>query len=240
MILGPLYINVDLMMDAFSGAREIFIFAPFLLYNCTGLPFHISESAPETKGNHYAIPSCYLIEQELQEMKDGLSLLSSDQDSCAGNNQFILLGKNANPHLGKFMCKPSVLSGSSFFGQSDNPDLGGKKSSSIMWSTGKPTSKDSDPVDAERGKVKACMYSPRVISSSSEIMVRIRRCLPEHVEKESNSSWSEPFLLVPPSRSSIILVPQSSPNAAFIISVTSSALAGSFVGRTRAITFQPR
>ncbi|XP_021627253.1 uncharacterized protein LOC110625875 isoform X2 [Manihot esculenta] len=237
---GPLYINVDLMMDAFSGAREIFIFAPFLLYNCTGLPFHISESAPETKGNHYAIPSCYLIEQELQEMKDGLSLLSSDQDSCAGNNQFILLGKNANPHLGKFMCKPSVLSGSSFFGQSDNPDLGGKTSSSIMWSTSKPTPKDSDPVDAERGKVKACMYSPRVISSSSEIMVRIRRCLPEHVEKESNSSWSEPFLLVPPSRSSIVLVPQSSPNAAFIISVTSSALAGSFVGRTRAITFQPR
>ncbi|XP_057987743.1 uncharacterized protein LOC110642362 isoform X2 [Hevea brasiliensis] len=250
---GPLYINVELIMDAFSGAREIFIFAPFLLYNCTGLPFHITESASEMKGNFYAIPSSYLIEQELlQEKKDGLSLLSSDQDSYAtaplidglGNsfmeNHFIMAGMNANPHLRKFMYKPAVLRGSSFFRQSDNPDLVGKKSSSNMCSTSKPTPKDSDLVDAERGKVKACMYSPCFISSLGEVMVRIRRCLPEHVEKESNSSWSEPFLLLSPSRSRTVLVPHLSPNAAFIISVTSSALAEPFTGRTQAITFQPR
>ncbi|XVF60869.1 hypothetical protein PTKIN_Ptkin08bG0082800 [Pterospermum kingtungense] len=48
------------------------------------------------------------------------------------------------------------------------------------------------------------------------------------------------FPLLPQSGSTTILVPQPSSNAMFILSVTSSAIAGPFAGRTRAITFQPR
>ncbi|XP_048230004.1 uncharacterized protein LOC8267449 isoform X1 [Ricinus communis] len=245
---GPLYVAVEKMMNAFSGAREIFICVPFLLYNCTGVPLNISKSAVEMNRNHHTIPSCYCFEDELQDKKDGLSLLSSDWDACAIAPQFddlavenhiVFSRMNANLQYDCSMRKPVVLTGGSsgsICRQSDKHALVPEN----MCSNSESTSRDSD-VDTERGKAKACMYSPSAISSIGEFTVRIRRCLPEHVaEKETNSSWSEPFLLVPPSGSITVHVPRSSPNAAFIISVTSSALGGPFAGRTQAITFQPR
>lgn len=243
-------------MDAFSGARELFIFVPFLLFNCAGFPLNISESTAEMKGSHCTISCCYdMVEQELQGKKCGLSLLSSDKDSFAkapqidgpgsfySKDHIVSASKNASSHLGRFISKHLILSGSSkpFHDQQDELDLIGQKASLKKCYSAESTLKDSDLIDTQRGKVKACMYSPHAISSANEIIVRVSRCLPEYaVENVPNSSWSGPFVLVPPSGSSTVFVPQSSPNAAFIISVTSSALAGPFAGRTQAITFQPR
>ncbi|XP_065855428.1 uncharacterized protein [Euphorbia lathyris] len=251
---GPLYVTMEKTMDAFSGVRKIFIYVPFLLYNCTGLPLNISESDGEIKGFHYSIPSCYLVEQELlQDRKDGLSLLSANWDSCVldtqnadprssfVDNHIVFSRKNADPHVDRFMYKPVVLSGfcKSFHEKSQNHDLVGHKASRSMSSTVESTSRSSGIVDTGYGKLRAYMYSP-AISSLSEVMVRVR-CLPERGrEGQANSSWSEPFLLVPTTGSSTVLIPQSLPYSAFIISVTSSALAGPFAGRTQAITFQPR
>ncbi|WCJ32878.1 hypothetical protein M5689_014275 [Euphorbia peplus] len=251
---GPLYVTIEKTMDAVSGARKIFIYVPFLLYNCTGIPLNISDSDGETKGFHYSIPSCYLIEQELlQDRKDGLSLLSASQDSyvldtqnadrrsSSVENHIVFSRKNVNPHVDRFMYKPVVLSGfcKSFHEKSEKHDLGGEKAWRSMSSTVESSSRSSDIDDTECRKLRAYMYSP-AISSLTEVMVRVR-CMPEHGRKgETNSSWSEPFLLVPTTGSSTVLIPQSLPYSAFIISVTSSALAGPFAGRTQAITFQPR
>ncbi|KAK8570509.1 hypothetical protein V6N13_003187 [Hibiscus sabdariffa] len=49
-----------------------------------------------------------------------------------------------------------------------------------------------------------------------------------------NFSWSEPFLLVPSSGSTIVLVPQPSSNAMFILYVTSSDIAEAYVKRIMA------
>lgn len=235
-------------MNAFSGSRELFIFVPFLLYNCTGFPLNISECNTETKGNHCTIPSCYgLIEDELlQGKKDGLSHLSSEQDfharapqidssgSSFSKNHVVLHRQNAHSHIGRCTSKPLILSGSSepFHGKSHELNLVGQNTALSNCSS-------ADPIETEGRKVKACMYSPYTVSSASELMVRLSRH--EYVlDGVPNSSWSGPFLLVPPSGSSTVFVPQSSSNSALIISVTSSALAGSFTGRTQAIAFQPR
>ena len=215
-------------MDAFSGARELHIFVPFLLYNCTGFSLTVSDSASEMKGNDCTIPSCYtLVEQEVHvSRKDGLSLLSSDMDAstttpgitCLRNSSskehIVSIRKNVNKDSQRFQSKPMISS----------------VSSTIIH-------EQSDKNDSR--KVKACMYSPNPSPSESETMVRVRRseCF---VETTLNSSWSSPFSLVPPSGSCSVLVPQPSTHAAYILSVTSSALNGPFAGRTRAIAFQPR
>lgn len=251
---GPLYVTVEKTMDAFSGSRKIFIYVPFLLYNCTGLPLSILESDGETIGVHCSIPPCYLVEQELlQDRKDGLGLLCANQDSCSLDtqsadprssymeNHIVFSRKNVNPHVDRFMYKPVVLSGfcRSFHEKSEKHDFSGDKSLRTISSTVESTSRGSDVVGTKCEKLRAYMYSP-AISSLSEVKVRLR-CLPERGrEGEPNSTWSEPFLLVPAAGSSTVLIPQSLPNSAFIVSVTSSAITGPFVGRTQAITFQPR
>ncbi|XP_050228405.1 uncharacterized protein LOC126677693 isoform X2 [Mercurialis annua] len=249
---GPLYITVEKMMDAFSGARDIFICVPFLVYNCTGLSLIISESAAEMEGNNYSIPSCYSIEHEyLQDKKHGLSIFSSDQDLRGIGPQFrhrgrtfmenaiVFSKKKVNPLSYTSMKQPLPSSRSSV--PLYRNDSVSEKASSFVCSTSESTSRDSALIETVRGKVEPCMFSPCAISRAGEFMVRVRRGLHGNVvEKEPNSSWSEPFLLVPPSGSSTILVPQPSPHAAFIISVTSSAVGGPVAGRTRAITFQPR
>lgn len=245
---GLLCVTVEKMMDAFSGARELFIYVPFLLYNCTGFPLNISECNSEMKGSHCTIPSCYvLVEDEcLQGRKDGLSHLSFDQDShlraphiissgsSSSKNNVLLSRRDATSHLGRVISKPLILSSSSgpLQEQSDKHDLVCQKASFDKCSS-------TDSIDTGRGEVKACMYSPHGVSSANEIMVRVSRH--EFVmENASHSTWSRPFLLIPPSGSSTVFVPQSSSNSALIISVTSSDVAGSFAGRTQAIAFQPR
>lgn len=223
-----MYLTVEKVMDAFSGARELHIFVPFLLYNCTGFSLIVSDSGNEMKGNNFTIPSCYtLVEREVHlSRKDGLSLLSSDKDASAttpvtaglrnssSKEHIVSTRKNVNKDSQRFQSKPTI---SSF-------------SSTIIH-------EQSDKHDS--GKVKACMYSPNPSPSESETMVRVRRA-EYFAENTLNSSWSSPFCLVPPSGSCSVLVPQQSTHAAYILSVTSSALNGPFAGRTRAITFQPR
>ncbi|KAJ6776637.1 PROTEIN SORTING-ASSOCIATED PROTEIN putative (DUF1162)-RELATED, partial [Salix koriyanagi] len=245
---GLLCVTVEKIMDAFSGARELYIYVPFLLYNCTGFPLNISECNSEMKGSHCTIPSCYvLVEDEcLQGRKDGLSHLSFDQDShsraphivgsgsSSSKNNVFLSRRNTTLHLGRSISKPLILSGSSgpFQEQSYKHDLVCQKASFDKCSS-------TDSIDTGHGEVKACMYSPHGVSSADEIMVRVSRH--EYVmENASHSTWSRPFLLIPPSGSSTVFVPQSSSNSALIISVTSSDVAGSFAGRTQAIAFQPR
>ncbi|KAJ0027885.1 hypothetical protein Pint_36533 [Pistacia integerrima] len=202
----PTYVILEKTMDAFSGFRELFIFVPFLLYNCTGFPLVVSHSAVEKKGSGSTIPCCYnLFDQEpLQGKKDGLSLISSDQDTdpraplmdSQGSSllkKHIVSTRKINPHFGKFLSKPVISSGSSELLYNHQLNL-----------------RESDFTDNGDGK------------------------------NMPTNSWSTPFHLVPPSGSTSVVVPQTSSNAAFIISVTASSLAGPFAGRTRAITFQPR
>lgn len=248
-------------MDVFSGARELFIFVPFLLYNCTGFPLIVSHSTGEKRGSGCTIPCCYdMLEQELLKgERDGLSLLSPDQDTHARapqiddhrssllKNHIVSTRKNVNPHLGKFLNKPLVSSGSSelFHEQSDGRGLEGQKdlcgAKKRSCSSSQSDLKEIDFTSNGYGRVQACMYSPLPISAASEIMVRVSRCFTGCVTQNiPNYSCSAPFPLVPPSGSTSVVVPKSLSNAAFIISVTASALAGPFAGRTRAITFQPR
>ncbi|KAL6541687.1 hypothetical protein OROGR_011173 [Orobanche gracilis] len=79
---GPLYVTMEKVMDAVSGAREICISVPFLLYNCTGFSLVLSNSISEMKGYSCIIPSCYNLDEEnvLIEKKDGLGLIYSDQN----------------------------------------------------------------------------------------------------------------------------------------------------------------
>ncbi|KAM7261915.1 hypothetical protein ACFE04_020992 [Oxalis oulophora] len=223
---GPIYVTVEKMMDAFSGAREIFVFVPFLLYNCTSFPLVILDTASETKGSICAIPSCYELDEEeplqLQGAKAGLGLLSSDQASSSLKNHIV---SNTN----RF--------GSNLHGiPSKSVDNRASQLNSRLFS-----GSQLNLVDNDVGKVKACIYSPNPIPSINEIMVRVSRGPPRSLaETMPDSSWSMPFLLVQPSGSSTVLVPRPSSNSAYIISVTSCLLAGPFAGRTQAITFQPR
>lgn len=77
---------MEKVMDAVSGAREIFIYVPYLLYNCTGFPLALTSSANEMKGYSCIIPSCYnLNEKNVVEKKDGLRLICSDQSLITGD-----------------------------------------------------------------------------------------------------------------------------------------------------------
>lgn len=245
-------------IDAFSTAKELFIYVPFLLYNCTGFPFMISESSDEMNEVGCMIPSCYDLVEKLLGKKDGLSLLSSSLDSHAEpppslrtsslENLVVSTRENVNLYSARFLSKPLISSKSitNFHKHSDIIDLDSQKaflngSKNSLSSSSPLASRNSNSEGHELGRVKACMYCPRPISSTNDVIVRVSRCLPECVtESMPLSSWSSPFYLVPPSGSTTILVPRSSSNSAFMISVTSSAVAGPFAGRTNAITFQPR
>ncbi|KAI9153087.1 hypothetical protein LWI28_005759 [Acer negundo] len=256
------YVIVEKTMNAFSGAREVFISVPFLLYNCTGFPLIVSHSTGENKGSGCTVACSYdLVEQELQEgKKDGLSLLSLDQDTHVGapetdgqgnsllKNHIVSTRKNVNPDLREFLNKPLISHrfDELFPEQSNRHDFGGQKASvysvdNRLCLSRQSSLKETDFINNGPGKVQACMYSPLPVSTASEILVRVSRCLTGCVTQNvPNSSWSGPFPLVPPSGSTSVSVPQPSSNAAFIISVTASSLTGPFAGRTRAITFQPR
>ncbi|THG06671.1 hypothetical protein TEA_005294 [Camellia sinensis var. sinensis] len=254
---GPMNVTVEKVMDAFSGAREICIFVPYLLYNCTGFPLIISDCANDMKGHGCVIPSCYdLVEKDrLLGRKDGLGLLSSSQDSqvaespydglrnCSSMNRIFSTKKNIDPYLGNLSKKP-FISGSSIISleSSDKHDLDAQNAAlNRLSSSIQSNLEHSNLEEIECRKVEACMYSPDPNSSVADVMVRVSRYLPECVtEKMPKSSWSSPFFLVQPTGSTNVLVPQLSTNAAYVISVSSSAVAGPFSGRTRAITFQPR
>lgn len=258
-LVGPLYVTVEKIMDAVSGAREICISVPFLLYNCTGFPLIVSNCVNDMKGWGCTVPSCYNLEDLLPVKKDGLGLLSSNQDfrtashndslrNSSMNNHIVSIRKNVESHPSKYLCKPLNLSGASsaLCGSPDKLELNAKETSvsnltNLSGSSSRSNLKSPDYVEIDHNKVSGCMYSPDPNSSSSDIKVQLSRgqseCLSESTE---NSFWSSPFFLIPSTGSTSVLVPQPSKNAGYIVSVTSSTVAGAISGRTRIITFQPR
>lgn len=67
-------------MDANSGARELYLSVPFLLYNCTDLLLTITESSCERNGSTLVIPSSFELDGQTRHLlgKNGLFLVSED------------------------------------------------------------------------------------------------------------------------------------------------------------------
>ncbi|MFS8005994.1 putative vacuolar protein sorting-associated protein [Helianthus anomalus] len=235
---ASLYVTMEKVMVAFSGAREICIFVPFLLYNCCGFPLIVANSTNALTTHGCTVPSCYdLDEQDLYlGKKDGLGLLSS--------NQFL-----HNDGTKKFPQKSNLVSTrkslDTYYGKSlkniepQTSSMNDKGKDSVPRSPSNVKLNDSDETKGK--KVNFCMYSPDPNISSSEIMVRVSRCQSDaDVESNLDYAWSSQFFLVPPTGSTTVLVPQSSNSGSYVLSVSSSAVAGPFSGRTRIISFQPR
>ncbi|XP_031736163.1 uncharacterized protein LOC101204937 isoform X2 [Cucumis sativus] len=244
---GPVYITLDKSVDAFSGSRELNFFVPFLLYNCTAIPLWISESAYEQKGVSIFVPSYYdVVEHERSAGKrDGLSSITGFSGSHAIAP--FSTPENSNPQLDSLngktfisrnhLQKSCVLSSINDFNLKSCQNTGHVSPSSRDYACGS----DSNSLDFKQVKVRAHMFSPSKPSSADEVMVRVSRFLPECALEDIRSvSWSSPFYLVPRNGSATVLIPKSSPNAANVVSVTSSTISGSFPEMTSIIMFQPR
>ncbi|XP_031373509.1 uncharacterized protein LOC116188354 isoform X3 [Punica granatum] len=239
---GPINATLEKKLDAFSGARELFVYVPFLLYNCLGFPLCLADSASEVaSGTVCTIPSCYdLVEEEPIQMKmDGLGLLSSSEDYKNGspNSAVISTRRFVNMPTGG-MASVVNLRKKNYV---ENPGEWIGNSTNRTCPTNISDLRNSCVVDNEGAKVRAFAYVPKLSSYSSDNMVRVRRSFLESVGgKQLGFSWSDPFPLDPASGSTTVLVPQRIQNAAYVVSVNSTALSEPFAGRTRAISFQPR
>lgn len=231
--------TMEKVMVAFSGAREVCIFVPFLLYNCCGFPLIITNSTSALTTNGCTVPSCYDLDEQNIYLgkKDGLGLLSSNQflhnDGTTrfpqNNNNLVSTRKILDTHHGKFLKNTDTQKSS----------MNDKEIDSVSRSKSNGKLIEFDETKGKR--VNFCMYSPDPSISSSEIMVRVSRCqFDADVEGSFDYAWSSQFFLVPPTGSTTVLVPQSSNNASYVLSVSSSAVTGPFSGRTRIINFQPR
>nr|XP_027186042.1 uncharacterized protein LOC101509905 isoform X3 [Cicer arietinum] len=239
-VVGRIYVTVDKVMDAYSGSRELLIFVPFILYNCIGFPLCVKEASSENDERGFVIPSYYdvAVTESLSYKKDGLSLLASSHDSHADvsheprsdlNSHTISCRKDGNPNSLNFRRHSTFRSSS--LGRLKRPP------SSRVQSTWKC----SGSCNNEHEKVVPCLYSPSPNSSVNDVVVKVSGCFPKDVrEQMPHSLWSNSFSLLPASGSSTIFVPQLTSNSAFILAVTSIAVAEPYVGRTNAITFQPR
>lgn len=254
---GPTYVTIEKTTDAFSGARELSIYVPFLLYNCTGFPLLISEYGSQINRVPSVISSSYdMGEQELYQTIDGLHLVSSIEGSrvsnphvieCSSSSHVISTRNGVNPQKQRFRYN-SLISENSKESLHEHSSENDYKTQNASFNSSKNRLSSSGGdlrnhnfMGYDRGKVGADMYSPVPFSAINELMVMLSRAQPDYVpENTSNLVWSSPFFLVPPSGSTTVLVPQSLPNAAFMISLTSSVVAGPLTGRSSAITFQPR
>ncbi|KAH7688715.1 Vacuolar protein sorting-associated protein 13 [Dioscorea alata] len=77
---GSVCVNVEKAMDPLSGAREICLSVPYLLYNCTGVPLTIIDNNHEKKGCPQVIPSSYYLSghEQLLARRPGLACLYSE------------------------------------------------------------------------------------------------------------------------------------------------------------------
>ena len=66
--------------DAHSGARELCLSVPFLLYNCTDLLLTVTEISYERSGSTLLIPCSFELDGHTRHVlgKNGLSLVSED------------------------------------------------------------------------------------------------------------------------------------------------------------------
>ncbi|PNT66537.1 hypothetical protein BRADI_3g13757v3 [Brachypodium distachyon] len=76
----PFNVTLDKATDAHSGARELHLSVPFLLYNCTDLLLTVTESNYERNGSTVVIPCSFEIDGHTRHVlgKNGLSLVSED------------------------------------------------------------------------------------------------------------------------------------------------------------------
>lgn len=248
--------TMEKVMDAYSGAREICIFVPFLLYNCCGFPLIVANSTNELSMRGCTVPSCYDLDEHdlFVGKKDGLGLLSSNQllhtegmRRFPLNNNLVSTRKSLEAYHGMFLKEPFNSSGPSILVQGGSDKIIDAQKSSLHDKENGSVSRSQSNVEQvdidkkNRKKVNFCMYSPDPNLSSSEIMVRVRRCQSDiDVESTPDYAWSSQFFLVPPTGSTTVHVPKSLNNASYLISVASSAIDGSFSGKTRIINFQPR
>ncbi|KAL6856895.1 hypothetical protein ACP4OV_018277 [Aristida adscensionis] len=77
---SPLNVMLEKALDARSGARELYLSVPFLLYNCTDLLLTVTESSYERSGSTLVIPSSFELDGPTGHLleKNGLSLVSED------------------------------------------------------------------------------------------------------------------------------------------------------------------
>lgn len=236
------------MMDALSGVREISIYVPVLLYNCTGFPLAISESGNEVNSVSCIIRSSYnLSEQEFyQAVDDGLGMASVIHESHSADLSRIKSSSFGHVFSKRDIRFPSSLLDSENSKERSQSQLRKSNYSSdisknrFSFSSAELNTWTSNFVGYEREKVGPCMFSPVAVSSDNELSITVSRAQSDNDDTNtSNLLWSSPFL-VPLSGSTTVLVPQSSPNSAYMISVTSSAVTGPLTGRSSAIIFQPR
>ncbi|KAH9604179.1 hypothetical protein KSS87_004595 [Heliosperma pusillum] len=252
---GPVYVTVEKTMDSSSGARELCIFVPFLLYNCTGFVLTISRSDHELKGNYCILPTCYSSTEEgvILHKKEGLHLITLEEKSNSkavnfGSESYLCKNhitsskKFGSPPIGIFITQSSVSQGSSTVCHQSVNQVDMAYQESRQDSNHQSDFEVSSVLSSKSGKVKPIMYSPDPNAAASEIMVRVSRCHTEYSSDNlSVSAWSSPFFLISPSGSNALLVPHpSNNNSAAVLSVTSHLLGDPLTGRTRAITFQPR
>ncbi|CAA7023283.1 unnamed protein product [Microthlaspi erraticum] len=241
---GSVYVSCEKTMDVTCGAREVFIFVPFLLYNCTGTPLIVSDCTNEAKV-HSVIPSCYnLIEQHfVKSQKVGLGILTSGKDLL---DKVPIADSPSSPSSSER--SNTAFSNERFVDKHVTPStrqvpLAYPKDSATVRkrSLSSKSLREVCFQGNESGKVKACIYSPCPISRASDSMIRVKRDLPGSDNSNSPYSlWSTPFPVVPPTGSTNVVVPQPSPGESSLLSVTCSILGGALAGRTQAIAFQPR
>ena len=77
---GPFNVTLEKATYAHSGARELYLSVPFLLYNCTDLLLTVTESSYERSGSTLVIPCNFELDGHTRHVlgKNGLSLVSED------------------------------------------------------------------------------------------------------------------------------------------------------------------
>uniref|UniRef100_A0A0Q3SS11 Uncharacterized protein n=1 Tax=Setaria italica TaxID=4555 RepID=A0A0Q3SS11_SETIT len=83
---SPLNVMLEKSMDARSGARELYLSVPFLLYNCTDLLLTVTESSYERSGSTLVIPPSFELDGHARHLleKSGLSLVDPSIQHVVG------------------------------------------------------------------------------------------------------------------------------------------------------------
>ncbi|KAJ0968632.1 hypothetical protein J5N97_025549 [Dioscorea zingiberensis] len=259
-------VTIDKAMDSFSGAREICLSVPYLLYNCTGLSLTIIDGNHEKKGCPQVIPSSYYLcgQEQLLAKKHGLAFLCSEMESHPralehknfvypfSTNRTLSTIKTAYLYDHKRLRRDFASPVSDWHSCDPDGKLPVVKPKDFHHSGGSGSEINSLPLSETLGSgsdlqnmdgkmVEGHMYAPSDQNSSPELMVKLSAALPQcGMEITSNRTWSSSFSLVPASGSASVSIPQPWASGAFLISVTSIPVDGELSRRTRAITFQPR
>jgi hypothetical protein len=72
----PLNVMLEKSMDARSGARELYLSVPFLLYNCTDLLLTVTESSSERSGPTLVIPPSFELDGYARHMLEKGALVN--------------------------------------------------------------------------------------------------------------------------------------------------------------------